>query len=78
MENTFTLNLQEGRTAEESARRLIAELQNLLDQLNLRKIPIVVGPNENLPSGMVVGQPVIDWRSGIAPDLRVWNGKQLI
>lgn len=78
MENTFSLNLQEGQTSEESIRRIMGELRNLLDQLNLRKIPISVGPGDSLPSGMVVGQPVIDWRDGVAPALRVWNGKQLI
>lgn len=73
----FVLNLTPGKTAEETAGRAMQELIRLTEQLNAARIPIVVGPNENLPEGMVVGQPVIDWRTGTGA-LQIWDGKSLV
>lgn len=73
----FIVNLQEGKDVEETAKRTIAESIRLVDQLNAARIPIVVGPNESLPEGMSVGQPVFDWRSG-SLTISVWNGKNLV
>lgn len=73
----FIVNYQEGTDAEETARRTMQESIRLVDQLNQALVPIVVGPLDNLPEGMLPGQPVIDWRSGTS-ELKVWNGKQLV
>lgn len=73
----FVLNLQPGKNPQETANRAMQELIRLTEILNAAKLPIVVGPNENLPEGMSVGQPVIDWRSGTS-STRVWNGSSLI
>lgn len=49
----------------------------LLNLLNAQKPAIIVGPGENLPYGLIVGQPVIDWSNEL-PSLKVWNGVELI
>lgn len=73
----FVLNLQPGKNPQETANRAMQELIRLTEMLNAAKLPITVGPNENLPEGMPVGQPVIDWRSG-SSFMRVWNGSSLV
>ncbi len=73
----FVLNLCPGQNVEETASRTLEELIRLTQLLNQAKIPIIVGPNENLPEGLNPGQPVIDWRSGVSVQ-KVWNGKALI
>lgn len=61
----------------EQIRALEINLQDLTNQLNRAKIPITVGPNEPIPTGLIVGQPVIDWSSGTSI-LKVWDGNSLI
>lgn len=73
----FTVNLSPGRDAEETANRTMEELIRLTQLINAAKIPIMVGPNDNIPEGMAVGQPVIDWSSGTSV-VKTWDGKQLI
>lgn len=73
----ITVSLQEGLTPEETARRTMQEVISLAQQLNQMSLPIVVGPDQSLPEGMLPGQPVIDWRSG-ASSLKIWNGSALI
>lgn len=73
----FIIEAQEGKDADETSRRNMQELIRLVQQLNQAKVPIVVGPTENMPEGMLPGQPVIDWRSGVS-FFRVWNGNALI
>lgn len=75
--NRFSLNLQEGKTPDETAQRCMQELIRLVGQLNAAQLPIVRGPQEDLPEGMNVGQPVIDWSSG-TPTLQVFDGNQLV
>lgn len=76
-QDRFVLNLQEGTSAEETAGRSMQELIRLTQQLNQAQVPIVVGPLDGLPEGMLPGQPIIDWRSGTSV-LKVWNGKELV
>lgn len=59
------------------ASRIKGVLTDLLQQINAAKIPIVVGPGDKYPEGMLIGQPVLDWSTGISV-LKVFNGKQLI
>lgn len=73
----FIANLQSGETPEETANRAIQELVRIVDQLNQANLPIVVGPGQSLPEGMLPGQPVIDWRTGTSTT-KVWNGNALI
>lgn len=73
----FVLNLQPGKTPEETANRAMQELIRLVQQLNQANIPIVVGPTQSLPEGLNPGQPVIDWRNGVT-ETKVWNGESLI
>lgn len=75
--NRFYVQLQEGATPEETAARTMQEVIRLVGQLNAAQIPIVVGPQQDLPEGMNVGQPVINWSSG-APALQVFDGNQLV
>lgn len=74
--NRFNVQLQEGASAEETASRCMQELIRLTAQLNAAQIPIVVGPQQDLPEGMNSGQPVIVWGNG-APTLQVFDGNQL-
>lgn len=73
----FVLSLKPGKNAEETANRVMQELIRLTEQLNGAGIPITLGPNQELPTDINIGQSVIDWRSG-ASVLRVWNGSTLI
>ena len=73
----FIVNLTPGKTPEETANRAMQEVIRLTSALNQANIPIVVGPDGTLPEGMLPGQPVIDWRSGVS-EIKVWNGIQLI
>jgi hypothetical protein len=73
----FIIQLQEASSPEETASRCMQEVIRLTSQLNAAKVPVSVGPNENLPEGMLPGQPVIDWSTGVS-QLKVWDGKQLI
>lgn len=73
----FTVNLTPGRTAEETANRAVTELLHLVEQINAARIPIVVGPGDALPEGMLPGQPVIDWRTGVSIQ-KVWDGAGLV
>lgn len=76
-QDRFTLNLAPGDNADETANRTMQELIRLTQLINAARIPITVGPNENLPEGMMVGQPVIDWSSGSSVT-KTWDGNQLI
>lgn len=73
----FILNLSPSKSVEETALRTQQELIRLVQQINQAKIPIVVGPLENLPEGVQTGQPIIDWRSGTSI-YKVWNGSAFI
>lgn len=75
--NRFNVSLQLGKTPEESAEILFQQVISLTGQLNAASLPITVGPNENAPTGLNVGQPVIDWSSGTS-QLKVWNGESLV
>lgn len=76
-QDRFIVSLSPGVTAEDTATRTMQELVGLVRQINQAKMPIVVGPNETLPEGMLPGQPVIDWRSGVTL-VKTWNGLALI
>lgn len=73
----FVLNLAPGKTGDETAARAMQELIRLTGQLNNSNVPITIGPNDTFPSGLRVGQPVIDWSSGTS-QYKVWNGKNLV
>lgn len=73
----FVLSLKPGKTAEETANRAMQELIRLVEQLNGANIPITIGPTQELPTDINIGQAVIDWRSGVSVT-RVWNGSTLI
>lgn len=75
--NRFILNLAPGKSADETANRTMQELIRLTGQINAASIPITIGPQDNLPDGMVIGQPVIDWSTGTS-QLKVWNGENLV
>lgn len=75
--NRFFVSLQEGKTPEESAQITMQQVILLTQQINAASIPITVGPNEDAPTGLNVGQPVIDWSSGTS-QLKVWNGESLV
>lgn len=75
--NRFSIDLQSGKNAEETAARCVQALIRLVDQLNAVNVAVVVGPGDNIPDGMQVGQPVIDWSSGTSI-LKVWNGAALV
>lgn len=77
MNNQFVLNLQAGKDTDETANRTMQELIRLTQQLNAANVPIVVGPDDNFPTGIGVGQPVLDWSSGTSV-LKVWNGTELV
>lgn len=76
-QNRFIVQLQEGKTPEETAARAMQEVIRLTGQLNSANLPVTVGPNENIPEGMNAGQPVIDWSSG-SSQLKVWDGNKLV
>lgn len=73
----FVIQMQEGSTPEQTAQRCFQELIRLTTQLNQAQLPISIGPNQNLPEGMLPGQPIINWSQGI-PFLQVYDGNQLI
>lgn len=76
-QDRFVLNLQPGKTAEETAGRCVQELIRLVQQINAAKLPVSVGPGEKLPEGMSVGQVVVDWSSGVSV-VKTWNGLNLV
>jgi len=76
-QNRFVLNLQPGKTAEETASRCLQELIRLVGQLNAANLPVSVGPGQSLPEGMQVGQVVVDWSSGVS-QIKVWDGFSLV
>lgn len=76
-QDRFVVQLQPGKTVEETAQRALQELISLTQQLNAANIPVSVGPNDKLPEGMRVGQVVIDWSSGTSV-LKVFNGSSLV
>lgn len=76
-QDRFIVQLQEGATPEETASRAMQEVIRLTSQLNSANLPVVVGPNDNLPEGMIAGQPVIDWSSGTS-QVKVWDGEKLV
>jgi hypothetical protein len=76
-QDRFTVNLQKGKTGEETAARCFEEVISLVQQLNAASIPISVGPGQSLPEGMRPGQIVNDWRSG-ATVVKTWNGNALV
>lgn len=73
----FIVQLQEGKTPEETANRTMQEVIRLVEQLNAANLPVVVGPNENLPEGMQPGQVVIDWSNGTS-QTKVFDGNNLV
>jgi len=73
----FFVNLQAGKTAEETCARLTEQLLNLTQQLNQTGIPLVVGPFDSVPRGLKVNQIVVDWSSGTSV-IKVWNGNELV
>lgn len=75
--NRFSVELQTGSNPEQSISRLIEQVIKLTQQLNQANVPIVIGPFDNIPIGLKIGQPVIDWSSGTT-QLKVWNGDALI
>lgn len=75
--NRFIVDIQPGATAEETAQRCVEQLQRLVTFINQAKIPIVIGPDDVFPDGMLPGQPVIDWRTGTS-QTKVWNGTNLV
>lgn len=74
--NRFYVQLQEGKTPEETAINTMQEVIRLVAQLNAAMPPISVGPNEDLPEGMQAGQPIINWSSG-SPVLQVFDGNTI-
>lgn len=76
-QNRFVLNLQAGKSAEETASRCLQELIRLTSQLNAANIPVSVGPGQSLPEGMQVGQVVVDWSSGVS-QVKTWDGLNLV
>lgn len=74
--NRFYVQLQEGSTPDVTASRVMQELIRLTAQLNAAQLPIVVGPEQDLPEGMIAGQPVINWTTG-TPSLQVFDGNEL-
>lgn len=75
--NRFYVQLQTGKTAEETANRTFQALTQLVAQLNAAKIPVVVGAQDDLPEGMLAGQPIINWQSG-TPTLQIFDGNQIV
>lgn len=73
----FYVNLQMGSTPEETSERLVQEVIRLTGQLNQAGLPVTVGPGQDIPEGMQVGQSVIDWSSGTS-QVKVWNGLNLV
>lgn len=77
-QNRFFVGQQiDGATTEDNFARVQNNLRQLTEALNAAKPPIVIGPNDQPLEGLVIGQPVIDWRSGVSV-MKVWNGKDLI
>jgi hypothetical protein len=78
MNNRFVLNLNPSALPDDQTGAVaMQELIRLVDQLNTAMPPIVVGPNQSLPTGIAVGQPVIDWSSGTST-IKVWDGENLV
>ena len=75
--NRIIADIQTGKTTEDTVANLVSQLIRILDQINQAQLPITIGPNDELPEGLNVGQPVIDWRTGTAA-IKVWNGTALI
>jgi len=73
----FSLNLQPGKTGDETASRCLQELIRLAQQLNAANLPVSVGPGQALPEGMNIGQVVVDWRSGVSIT-KTWDGLNLV
>ena len=71
------INLTNVVAQSEDGGNLKIVLTDLVQQINAAKIPIIVGPNDKFPEGMLVGQPVIDWSSGTSV-MKIFNGKNLI
>lgn len=76
-QNRYIIDAQKAATPEESGSRALEELISLTEQLNQSFLPVVVGPQDSIPEGMLVGQPVIDWSSGTTT-IKVWNGTTLV
>lgn len=77
MNDRFFVTLQTKETPNATLQSWVYELQNLVQQINAAKIPLVIGPGESIPDGILPGQPVIDWRTGVS-STKIWNGKQLV
>lgn len=73
----FVVDLQAGKTPEQSIARIIEQMIKLTQQLNQAGIPVVVGPIDSLPVGPKVGQTVIDWSSGTSV-VKTWNGNAFV
>lgn len=73
----FILDLQQGSDDKQTIQNLIQQLVYLVDQLNQANIPIVIGPGQERPIGLLTGQPIIDWSTGTT-QLKTWDGQQLI
>ncbi len=73
----FPIDIQEGKTTEETVSRLMQQLIRLAAHINGANIPFVRGPNQELPEGIQAGQPIIDYSSG-ATVLKTWDGNQLV
>lgn len=78
MNNRFVVPTQiDAPSSEANFSRIDQNFRQIIDQLNATKIPIVIGPVDKFPEGMLPGQPVIDWRSGVS-QIKIWNGNQLV
>lgn len=75
--NQFYVDLQSGKTPEETCSRLVTQVVLLVQQLNQAGLPIVVGPNDPLPESVNVGQTVINWSSGNSV-VGTWNGEAYV
>jgi hypothetical protein len=75
--NRIIADFQSGKTTEETVANLMSQMIRILDQINQASLAIVIGPNDELPEGLNVGQPVIDWRTGTTV-VKVWNGSALV
>jgi len=75
--NRIIADFQSGKTTEDTVANLMSQMIRILDQINQANLAIVIGPNDELPEGLNVGQPVIDWRTGVT-NIKVWNGSALV
>lgn len=75
--NRFIVDIQEGATPEQTNQILMQQVIRLVGQLNDANIPIVRGPNQELPEGINTGQPIIDYSSGVTV-LKTFDGSSLV